>query len=123
MKETKPPQLISLARFFLKLCQRLTTQHDLQATCHFSQTADLLHKLTEDYRAVYSHLADGAEQLCGDRVSIINCEIHGNGNGIFAFGEPYKFVRPPGAPAETTNLVLQANYIHSNGVAGSDQMQ
>ena len=37
---------------------------------HFAQTADLLHKLTDDYRAVYTHLANGAEQLCSDRVSI-----------------------------------------------------
>ena len=37
---------------------------------HFVKTADLLHKLTDDYRAVYTHLAEGAEQLCGDRVSI-----------------------------------------------------
>ena len=37
---------------------------------HFAQTADLLHKLTDDYRAVYTHLANGAEQLCGDRVSM-----------------------------------------------------
>ena len=74
-------------------------------------------------RMPYGRNAAGVYLICGDRVSIVDCEIHGNGNGIFAFGEPYKFVRPPGAPAETTNLVLQANYIHSNGVAGSDQMQ
>ncbi len=44
--------------------------YEAEVSEHFSQTADLLHKLTDDYRAVYSHLADGAEQLCGDRVSI-----------------------------------------------------
>ena len=44
--------------------------YEAEVSEHFSQTADLLHKLTNDYRAVYTHLADGAEQLCGDRVSI-----------------------------------------------------
>ena len=44
--------------------------YEAEVTEHFAQTADLLHKLTDDYRAVYTHLADGAEQLCGDQVSI-----------------------------------------------------
>ena len=44
--------------------------YEAEVSEHFSQTASLLHKLTDDYRAVYTHLADGAEQLCGDRVSI-----------------------------------------------------
>jgi uncharacterized membrane-anchored protein YhcB (DUF1043 family) len=44
--------------------------YEAEVSEHFSQTADLLHKLTADYRSVYTHLADGAEQLCGDRVSI-----------------------------------------------------
>ena len=42
---------------------------------HFSQTADLLHKLTDDYRAVYTHLADGAQQLCGDQMSITEAAL------------------------------------------------
>ena len=44
--------------------------YEAEVSEHFSQTADLLNKLTSDYRAVYTHLADGAEQLCGDRISI-----------------------------------------------------
>jgi len=44
--------------------------YEAEVSDHFSQTAELLRKLTDDYRAVYTHLADGAEQLCGDRVSI-----------------------------------------------------
>jgi len=44
--------------------------YEAEVSEHFSQTADLLHKLTDDYRAVYTHLAEGAEQLCGDQVSI-----------------------------------------------------
>ena len=32
--------------------------YEAEVSEHFSQTADLLHKLTSDYRAVYTHLAD-----------------------------------------------------------------
>lgn len=34
---------------------------------HFSSTADLVNTMTANYRAVYEHLANGAQQLCGDR--------------------------------------------------------
>ena len=50
---------------------------EAEVSDHFSQTAHLLHKLTDDYRAVYTHLADGAEQLCGDRVSISEAALTG----------------------------------------------
>ncbi|MEH6651497.1 MAG: DUF1043 family protein [Motiliproteus sp.] len=33
---------------------------------HFVQTATLVNKLTDDYRAVHQHLADSASQLCND---------------------------------------------------------
>jgi uncharacterized membrane-anchored protein YhcB (DUF1043 family) len=44
--------------------------YEAEVSEHFAQTADLLHKLTDDYRAVYTHLAKGADQLCGDQISI-----------------------------------------------------
>ena len=43
---------------------------------HFAKTADLLHKLTDDYRAVYTHLAEGAEQLCGDQVNMAEAALN-----------------------------------------------
>lgn len=49
--------------------------YEAEVAEHFSQTADLLHKLTDDYRAVYTHLADGAQQLCGDQVNIAEAAI------------------------------------------------
>jgi uncharacterized membrane-anchored protein YhcB (DUF1043 family) len=39
-----------------------------QVAHHFMQTADLLHTLTANYRAVYEHLADGAQTLCAGQV-------------------------------------------------------
>jgi uncharacterized membrane-anchored protein YhcB (DUF1043 family) len=37
---------------------------------HFSRTAELLNRLTEDYRSVYQHVATGAEQLCDGEVVV-----------------------------------------------------
>jgi uncharacterized membrane-anchored protein YhcB (DUF1043 family) len=39
-----------------------------QVAHHFTQTADLLHTMTANYRAVYEHLADGAQNLCAGQV-------------------------------------------------------
>ncbi len=35
---------------------------------HFTTTADLVNRLTADYRAVYEHLAKGAQSLAGNQV-------------------------------------------------------
>lgn len=35
---------------------------------HFSTTADLFNRMTADYRAVYEHLARGAQQLAGNQI-------------------------------------------------------
>ncbi len=37
-----------------------------QVTDHFEKTAMLVGQMTEQYRAVYDHLADGASSLCND---------------------------------------------------------
>ena len=36
---------------------------------HFSKTAELVQSMTESYRSVYQHLAEGAQDLCDDRVT------------------------------------------------------
>ncbi len=36
-----------------------------EVNAHFATTAQLVEKLTEDYKAVYRHLAEGSEKLCG----------------------------------------------------------
>ena len=47
---------------------------------HFAKTADLLHKLTDDYRTVYRHLAEGADQLCGDQVNMAEAALNSPDN-------------------------------------------
>ena len=37
---------------------------------HFKTTADLVHELTNSYRAVYEQLASGSEKLCSGQVMI-----------------------------------------------------
>jgi len=39
-----------------------------QVATHFTETSELVHGLTLQYRAVYDHLADGARTLCPERM-------------------------------------------------------
>jgi len=49
-------------------------QYRAHVTDHFSQTADLVGTLTADYRAVYEHLAAGAQTLCNGQVKTLTPE-------------------------------------------------
>jgi len=46
-----------------ELKENFTDYRD-QVTRHFMQTSSLVQTMTESYRAVYEHLASGAEHLC-----------------------------------------------------------
>src|SRR5262245_9019351 len=48
--------------------------YQAQVRHHFTQTADLLQTLTADYRAVYEHLAAGAQALCDGQVTALRAE-------------------------------------------------
>ena len=39
-----------------------------QVTRHFMRTSELVQEMTHSYRAVYEHLASGAQHLCGDEI-------------------------------------------------------
>ena len=43
-------------------------QHLQKVDEHFVRTSELFQEMTENYRAVYEHLAAGANDLCSDRV-------------------------------------------------------
>jgi uncharacterized membrane-anchored protein YhcB (DUF1043 family) len=45
--------------------ERFTDYRD-QVTQHFMRTSELVQEMTQSYRAVYEHLANGAQRLCGD---------------------------------------------------------
>ena len=55
-----------------RLDRALESRADYEADVadHFAETAQLLEKLTNDYRAVYHHLAAGADKLCDGDVII-----------------------------------------------------
>lgn len=44
--------------------------YEAEVAEHFAKTAQLLNRMTQDYREVYSHLASGADTLCDGEVSI-----------------------------------------------------
>jgi uncharacterized membrane-anchored protein YhcB (DUF1043 family) len=54
--------------------QEESRQYCTHVTQHFTQTADLLQTLTLNYRAVYEHLAAGAEALCEGQVKTLTPE-------------------------------------------------
>jgi uncharacterized membrane-anchored protein YhcB (DUF1043 family) len=52
--------------------QSLTNEHENYKNnvhAHFSSSAQLLNRLTESYKDVYVHMADGARALCPDYIS------------------------------------------------------
>jgi uncharacterized membrane-anchored protein YhcB (DUF1043 family) len=52
--------------------QTLTNEHENYKNnvhAHFSSSAQLLNRLTESYKDVYVHMADGARALCPDYIS------------------------------------------------------
>lgn len=38
--------------------------YEQSVTSHFANTAQLLHRMQDDYRSVYTHIASGAQELC-----------------------------------------------------------
>jgi uncharacterized membrane-anchored protein YhcB (DUF1043 family) len=50
-----------------QLKDRFTDYRD-QVTQHFMRTSQLVQEMTQSYRAVYEHLASGAQNLCGGQI-------------------------------------------------------
>ncbi len=50
----------------LSQMQREQQDYQQEVTEHFTETAELLDQLTESYRDVHNHLAQGAQRLCND---------------------------------------------------------
>lgn len=51
--------------------------YEAEVTEHFSRTAELLNQLTQNYSAVYNHLATGADTLCEGNVAIAGLAVTG----------------------------------------------
>ena len=114
----------------LKEAKTQLETHHQQINEHFMKTGELVNNMTESYRAVYQHLASGAQTLCtGEAARIVmrapsekliggtkddtaeatppDEAAHrreassGNGTGD-ALGEPVE-PRPDGPPAESVN--------------------
>lgn len=57
-------------------------QYRKDVTAHFEKTAMLVGAMTEQYRAVYDHLADGAQKLCNDPTARL--DAIGQGEALIA---------------------------------------
>ena len=51
--------------------------YEKKVLAHFSQTAQLVNKLTDSYRDVHTHLANGAEDLCQGKSSETILQLEG----------------------------------------------
>ena len=43
--------------------------YEQSVTSHFANTAQLLHRMQDDYRSIYTHIASGAQELCDAEVA------------------------------------------------------
>jgi len=69
---------------------------------HFNNSAQLLNKLTDSYRDVYMHLADGARSLCPDYISS-QLSLSGENRALLekdasAGGRHFGSITAPGQP-------------------------
>lgn len=55
----------------LQESRQALVEYRSHVTEHFVHTADLLHAMTANYRAVYEHLANGAQSLCDGQVQTL----------------------------------------------------
>lgn len=84
--------------------QSLTDEHEHYKTnvhAHFSSSAQLLNRLTESYKDVYVHMADGARSLCPDYISkqlALNSDdktLLGSGANTPLYNDRIRQVAPP----------------------------
>jgi uncharacterized membrane-anchored protein YhcB (DUF1043 family) len=54
----------------LDAAQQARAEYEAEVTEHFARTGELLTRMTDDYRAVYNHLARGADELCDGAVNL-----------------------------------------------------
>ena len=85
-----------------------------EVTGHFRTTADLVHEMTNSYKAVYDHLATGSQQLCSGEVMLesdssprLAATEDGNGSGEKVAGGETKApaASAPKAKDDTTQAV------------------
>ena len=84
--------------------QSLTNEHENYKNnvhAHFSSSAQLLNRLTESYKDVYVHMADGARSLCPDYISkqlALNSDdraLLGSGSNTPLYNERTRQMAPP----------------------------
>lgn len=77
-----------------------------RVTEHFAETATRLNTLTENYRAIHEHLAEGADTLCAGNLSVTVARLSGDGDldADLLNVEPPRDYAPKSSPSETGML-------------------
>ena len=77
-----------------------------RVTEHFAETATRLNALTENYRAVHEHLAEGASTLCSGNVPVTVGRLDGNSDldPDMLNVQPPRDYAPKASPSETGML-------------------
>ena len=91
------------------------TDYRDQVTRHFMRTSELVQEMTQSYRAVYEHLANGAQHLCGDtnNSNLLESSENGRLSAAGKYANAGNDDRPAGATAD-----YQVEEIGSEDVLG-----
>jgi uncharacterized membrane-anchored protein YhcB (DUF1043 family) len=84
-------QTAKLREELTELRERFSDYRD-QVTQHFMRTSELVQEMTQSYRAVYEHLATGAQELCEGEVETPSLDAPDKGllvDGDHPQGEGY----------------------------------
>lgn len=54
----------------LQIAESKRAEYEAEVSEHFAKTAALVSKMTEDYKSLYGHLAEGAGRLCDENVQM-----------------------------------------------------
>lgn len=57
-------EVINSLRNEVEAAKTAHRNYEQSVTNHFANTAQLLHRMQDDYRSIYTHIASGAQELC-----------------------------------------------------------
>ena len=62
-------EVISELKREVEATQAAHRAYEQSVTSHFANTAQLLHRMQDDYRSIYAHIASGAQELCDSELA------------------------------------------------------
>jgi len=101
--------VINELRRELEVAKTAHRNYEQSVTNHFANTAQLLHRMQDDYRSIYTHIASGAQELCDSEVAsqLDDTKLVGNAfelaNHLVDPAQPLDYA-PKKTPQETGQL-------------------